>query len=83
MNNLAGKPQGAAIESALREQLLAELRAQGDPRMDGKGSIFDEYPHANPGYVGFYERFMRGEKLNTGWVSPTDFEKQPVKPVAP
>ena len=83
MNNLAGKPQGTAVESALREQLMAELRAQGDPRMDGKGSIFDEYPHANPGHAGFYERFMGGEKLNTGWVSPTDFEKQPVKPITP
>jgi arylsulfatase A-like enzyme len=83
MNNLAGKPQGAAIESALREQLMAELRAQGDPRMDGRGRIFDEYPHANPGNAGFYEKFMRGEKVKAGWVSPTDFEKQPVKPEAP
>jgi arylsulfatase A-like enzyme len=83
IHNLAGKPSGAAIQSALHEQMFAELRQQGDPRMEGKGSIFDEYLHASPGHVGFYERFMRGEKLNTGWVSPTDFEKQPVKPVAP
>ncbi len=55
--------------------MYAELREQGDPRMDGKGAIFDEYPHANQGHVGFYERFMRGEKLNAGWVSPGDFEK--------
>ncbi len=83
MNNLAGKPSPVSIQSALRSQMHAELREQGDPRMDGKGHIFDEYPHANAGHVGFYERFMHGEKLNTGWVSPTDFEKAPVKPVAP
>lgn len=83
MNNLAGKPSPIAIQSALREQMHAELRQQGDPRMEGKGRIFDEYPHANPGHVGFYERFMSGEKLKTGWINQTDIEKQPVKPVAP
>ena len=79
IRNLAGKPSGAAIQSALHEQMTSELRQQGDPRMEGKGSLFDEYPHANPGNAGFYERFMRGEKMKAGWVSPTDFEKQPVK----
>jgi len=77
MKNLAGNPQSASQQSALREQLLAELREQGDPRMEGKGRIFDEYPHASPGNAGFYEKFMRGEKVNAGWVKPTDFEKQP------
>jgi hypothetical protein len=28
---------------------------------------------------GFYERYMRGEKLRAGWVSPSDFEKKPVE----
>jgi N-sulfoglucosamine sulfohydrolase len=28
---------------------------------------------------GFYEKFMRGEKTNAGWVSPTDFEKAPIQ----
>jgi arylsulfatase A-like enzyme len=83
VNNLTGRPQATAIESALREQMIADLRQQGDPRMEGNGSLFDEYPHANPAHVGFYERFMRGEKLKAGWVNPTDFEKAPVKPNAP
>jgi N-sulfoglucosamine sulfohydrolase len=81
VRNLAGRPESAGEQDALREQLHAELRAQGDPRMDGRGSVFDEYPHANKGHVGFYERFMAGEKLKAGWVSPTDFETPvPVKP---
>ena len=45
--------------------------------MEGKGDVFDKYPHANKGHVGFYERFMKGEPLKAGWVKETDFEKQP------
>ena len=55
----------------------AELKKQGDPRMAGQGHVFDEYPHANKGNVGFYERFMAGEKLPTGWVNASDYEKKP------
>ncbi len=77
MRNLAGAPQGSSQQSLLREQLHAELREQGDPRMEGRGAIFDEYPHANRGNVGFYERYMAGEKLKAGWVNPTDFEPAP------
>jgi hypothetical protein len=29
---------------------------------------------------GLYEKFMRGEKFNTGWVNTTDFEKPPINP---
>jgi hypothetical protein len=46
--------------------------------MFGQGRLFDEYPHANQNNAGFYERFMRGEKLNASWVSPTDFETAPL-----
>jgi hypothetical protein len=58
--------------------MYAELKAQGDPRMFGQGAIFDRYPHSNTAHVNFYERYMKGEKLNAGWVSPTDFEKAPL-----
>ena len=75
LKNLALSPQSNSQQSALREQMLAELRAQGDPRMAGEGAVFDHYPHANKGHVGFYERFMAGEKLPTAWVSPSDYEK--------
>jgi arylsulfatase A-like enzyme len=74
MRNLAGNPEMAELQSRLREQLFAELTAQGDPRMAGQGHVFDEYPYANPAQRNFYERFMKGEKLNAGWVNPTDFE---------
>ena len=72
--NLAAVPQATSDLSSLREQMHAELRQQGDPRLTGNGKIFDEYKHANPGMVGFYERFLAGEKLKAGWISPTDIE---------
>jgi N-sulfoglucosamine sulfohydrolase len=46
--------------------------------MFGNGRIFDEYQPTSGD--GFYETFLRGEKVNAGWVNPTDFEKQPVMP---
>jgi len=83
LNNLAGDPQHSPTTTALRQQLLAELKQQGDPRVDGKGAVFDEYEHANKGHVGFYERFQNGEKLKTGWVKPTDYEPGPIQPPEP
>lgn len=46
--------------------------------MFGQGDVFDKYLYANPGQAGFYERFMRGEKLQTDWVSASDFEPAPL-----
>jgi hypothetical protein len=46
--------------------------------MFGQGEIFDRYVHANAGNVNFYERYMKGEKLNAGWVNKTDFEPAPI-----
>lgn len=78
VRNLADDPALASRRAALREELHSRLRAQGDPRMFGQGEVFDRYPHANPAHAGFYERFMRGERINTGWVSKTDFEPRPL-----
>ncbi len=64
----------------LRARLRAELTAQGDPRMGGDGGVFDRYEHANKGHVGFHERFLRGEKMPTPWVTPTDYEPTPGTP---
>ncbi|MBN2411219.1 sulfatase [candidate division KSB1 bacterium] len=75
MNNLADKPEYAELKEKLKTQMFAELKQQGDPRMFGRGNIFDEYPYADQSGVNFYERFQRGEKLNASWVNPTDFEK--------
>jgi hypothetical protein len=32
----------------MREKLFSRLRQQGDPRMESKGDMFDNYPTSNP-----------------------------------
>lgn len=46
-----------------RKQLFDELTQQEDPRMSGKGYLFDRYPSADAAKRGLYERVMRGEKI--------------------
>ncbi len=59
MNNLA-----ATVSFAdLQKQLFAELKQQEDPRMFGNGHIYDEYPYGFAEKRNFYERTMRGEKI--------------------
>ncbi|MHB8900518.1 MAG: sulfatase family protein [Thermoguttaceae bacterium] len=78
MNDLAGDARFAGTKKALQQQLTDELRRQQDPRMFGRGSVFDEYPYADETSVDFYRRYMSGEKVKAGWVEPSDFEKQTV-----
>ena len=78
MKNLAADPGRAAALSALRETMMGELRQQGDPRVLGRGKVFDEYPYAIEGTRNFYERYLRGEKVKAGWVNPGDFEPKPL-----
>lgn len=75
LRNLAFSADTASTRAALTNALFTELKRQGDPRMFGRSEVFDQYLHASPGHVGFYERFLRGERLQTGWVNATDFEK--------
>ena len=77
-SNLAGsaehKSQLLKMNAAMRE----ELKSHGDPRALGDGQIFDTYPVATPSARNFYERLLKGEKVKAGWVSETDFEKEPL-----
>lgn len=76
LKNLVDDPQYAEEKSQLKSQLFAELEKQGDPRVSGQGHVFDEYPYAGAGQRGFYERFMRGEKLQAGWINESDFDPE-------
>ncbi len=78
VTNLAAEPAHAQTAKAMRERMESLLSAQGDPRMSGKGHVFDGYKPTNGS--GFYESYMRGENPKAGWVEPTDFEKQPIRP---
>jgi N-sulfoglucosamine sulfohydrolase len=78
VKNLAGSAEHDSQKEKLKSRMTAELRQQGDPRMFGQGSIFDRYPYSSPGTDRFYERYMSGERVKAGWVSPTDFEEKPL-----
>jgi len=45
LNNIAGKPEYARIKEKLADALMAELKETKDPRVLGKGDVFDNYPY--------------------------------------
>jgi arylsulfatase A-like enzyme len=79
LQNKANDPAFSGLKQELRKQLRAELTAQGDPRMEGQGYLFDNYPYADKNGKDFYKRYTAGEKVNAGWVNPSDFEAVPEK----
>ncbi len=79
VTNVAGRPEHAARQTKMREDLLAKLKAQGDPRALGRGEVFDKYPIAIEQSRDFHGRWLRGEKPKAGWVSDTDAEPAPLK----
>jgi arylsulfatase A-like enzyme len=76
VNNLALDPEYAPMMEDLKQRLIDELQAQGDPRILGNGEVFDQYEYAQSNR-NFYERYMRGEgdSLNYGWVNQSDFQE--------
>lgn len=78
LENLADNPDFQDVKATLKQQLIEELKAEGDPRMFGKGDEFDKYLYADETGRDFYNRFMKGEELKAGWVSPTDFEMEEI-----
>lgn len=73
MNNLAEDPGYSAVKESLRKRMEEELTAQGDLRMLGRGAEYEKYPYADPSGKDFYERYMSGEEMKTGWVNDSDF----------
>ena len=78
VRNLLADPQPVAYE-ALRTQLWAELKASGDLRAIGRGAEYEAFPSADVRRRGFYEKYLRGEKLDANWVIPSDWEPAPLK----
>lgn len=75
MNNLSSNSTYEKTKNDLKTKMENELKSQNDPRMFGKGYIFDQYLYGEPRVVHFYDRFMKGEKIKAGWVNESDFEK--------
>ena len=78
VQNLASVLSQSGKVAELETRMERELLEQGDPRMKGNGKVFDAYTPTSG--AGFYEKYMRGEKVNAGWVNKTDFEAGPIKP---
>lgn len=49
LNNVADKPEYAGAKSKLASALMAELKASKDPRVLGRGDVFDKYPYYGGG----------------------------------
>ena len=49
LNNVADKPEYARVKSKLAAALMSELKATKDPRVLGKGDLFDNYPYYGSG----------------------------------
>jgi arylsulfatase A-like enzyme len=66
------------VKATLQKQLFGKLKEQGDPRMHGNGEVFEKYGFASKQWLNFYERYRAGEKIRTGWVNASDYEKEPL-----
>ena len=63
-----------SLKDSLKKILIEDLTKNKDPRILGDGEIFDIYPYADIRIKNFYDRYMKGELLDSDWVNPTDFE---------
>lgn len=73
MIDLSGKAEYLDLKSRMEKEMTARLVEQDDPRMFGRGNIFDKYPDMSGAYL-FWDRVMSGENVPSGWISDTDFE---------
>lgn len=78
LRNLASDPQRRLRKEELSTVMVNELCAQGDPRMEGRGEVFEQYTPHDPCLCNNYERFMRrhetGETIEAGWINSSDIE---------
>ena len=73
MNNLADVDDLKDIKAKLASEMTKRLEEQNDPRILGKGSVFDNYSYYGA-VQNFYNRYMNGEDVSAGWVNKSDFE---------
>lgn len=78
LRNLAAGAERPPVAAELETFMLEQLRAQGDPRALGHGDVFATYPTADKNSRSFYDRFMSGEVMKPGWITPTDVETTPI-----
>lgn len=75
MTNLIGKEAFAGLKSKMHDELIEQLRVQGDPRIVADGSIFDTFEYQGAERM-VWDRMKAGEKIKLGYVNTTDFEPE-------
>ncbi|MDR1201204.1 MAG: sulfatase, partial [Tannerellaceae bacterium] len=73
MANLAEDANYDTLKKQLQSELLQKLTEQQDPRMFGRGSIFDAYPYMGPSRDA-WNRMKKGENVPTRSINKSDFE---------
>ncbi|MDR2499261.1 MAG: sulfatase [Tannerellaceae bacterium] len=72
-SNLVDMPDFLQLKQEMQTELLSLLAEQADPRMDGKGAIFDNYPYMGAERM-VWNRMKEGEKIKLGFVNESDYE---------
>jgi arylsulfatase A-like enzyme len=75
MINLIGNAEYAGIKTEMETEMIEKLANEQDPRILGKGDIFDSYLY-NGEVQNYYNRYMAGEKVKAGWVNETDYDSK-------
>jgi arylsulfatase A-like enzyme len=80
LHNLADDPSYQLVKQQLKYQLYDKLKQQNDPRVLGRGFLFDSYKYSGDRTRNFYHRYMNGEidEDQAGWVNESDFEDEPL-----
>lgn len=73
MHNLAYTETYRGIRLELVKEMERRLREQQDPRMVGKGDVFDRYEYAGE-VKNYYNRYMNGERVRANWVNESDYD---------
>ena len=82
MDNLAGKPEFEAVKKEMCKRMESGLSEQGDPRMQGKGDVFDNYPYVNHPEVAMVDDMWKMVKEKNGeyWHRSRSYDEKLFKP---
>lgn len=73
MVNLAGRTEYEKMMRKMEKEMFSRLVEQEDPRIFGRGDVFDRYPAAGNS-KNAWNRMKNGEKIPCSWIKETDFE---------
>jgi N-sulfoglucosamine sulfohydrolase len=66
LKDLAQDKKMATVKSSLKKMLETKLKAQGDPRVEGKGDVFESYPRF--GGMKYFDGFKERGKYNPAFI---------------